>query len=335
MKYIKYGLGVLALIIAVFSVSFAPRSYTASDFLLDTYVSVTAYGKNAKSASQKALDRVRELDKQLSAYRADSQVYKINHAGANVKTTVTEECFYVVKQALLLSQKTGGSFDITIKPVMALWDFGGERPRVPETSALQNALSYVDYRDVLLDEETKTVTLKKEGMAIDLGGIAKGYCADEAIKILTQDGIKNAYLDFGGNVVTMGEKPLGLLDILKHRALSRPFVVGIQNPKGARGEVISTHTANAPCCAVVTSGGYERYFYDNGVRYHHILDPKTGKNPQNDVLSVTVIGDSALVCDALSTALFVSGEQGYEAIASLCEEVQIVYASGDVKKFHP
>ncbi len=335
MKYVKYVIGVLALLIAVSAACFAPKSHTETAFLLDTYVSVTAFGSHAKSATKKALKRVGELDRKLSAYRTDSEVYTINHAGANAKTKVSPDCFSVIEQALFLSEKTNGAFDITVKPVMDLWGFGGEQPHVPAWAELEEALLRVNYKDVLLDKETQTVTLQKDGMAIDLGGIAKGYCADEAVKVLAQAGIKNAYLDFGGNVVTMGEKPLGLMERLKFFASSRPFSVGIQDPGGTRGQVVSVHTADKDFCSVVTSGGYERYFEENGRKYHHILDPKTGKQPQNDILSVTVIGDSSLICDALSTALFVLGPDGYAGVSDLCDEVLFVTTSGEVLKYNP
>ena len=335
MKYVKYAIGVLALLIAVSTACFAPKSHTETAFLLDTYVSVTAFGSNAKSATKKAMERVKELDRKLSAYRTDSEVYRINHAGANVKTKVSPDCFFVIEQALLLSEKTNGAFDITVKPVMDLWGFGGEQSRVPAQEELEKTLACVNFKCVLLDEDAQTVALQKDGMAIDLGGIAKGYCADEAAKVLAQEGVKNAYLDFGGNVVTMGQKPLGLMERLKTFASSRPFSVGIQDPGGPRGQVIRVHTADKDLCSVVTSGGYERYFEENGKKYHHILDPKSGTQPQNDILSVTVIGDSSLTCDALSTALFVLGPDGYERVSDLCDEVLFVTTSGTVLNYNP
>lgn len=335
MKYVKYVMGILALFIAVSAACFAPKSHTETAFLLDTYVSVTAFGTNAKTATKKAMERVKELDRKLSAYRTDSEVYKINHAGANVKTPVSPDCFYVIEQALLLCEKTNGAFDITIKPVMDLWGFGGEQPRVPTQTDLEKTLACVNFKCVLLDKDTQTVTLQKDGMAIDLGGIAKGYCADRAAKVLAQEGIQNAYLDFGGNVVTMGQKPLGLMDRLTSFASSRPFSVGIQDPGAPRGQAICVHTADKDFCSVVTSGGYERYFEENGKKYHHILDPKSGTQPQNDILSVTVIGDSSLSCDALSTALFVLGPDGYECASDLCDEVLFVTTSGTVLNYNP
>ncbi len=335
MKYVKYLIAVFAILIAFFAFLAEPESKTESDFLLDTYVSVTAYGKNAETAAQKALDRVRELDRLLNAFHSESDVFKVNSAGTNVPTRVSDECFYLIEHALALSKQTDAAFDITIKPVMDLWGFGGEYQHVPDESQLSKTLEAVDFRNVKLNAETKTVTLLKEGMAIDLGGIAKGYCADAAAEVLTKEGIENFYLDFGGNVVTKGEMPLGLLERIKRGAKTRPFVVGIQNPSGARGDIFDTVTTNSARCAIVTSGGYERCFEENGMKYHHILSPATGKQPNNGILSVTVIGPSSLNCDALSTALFVSGPAGCEKVQGLFDEVIFFYDTGEVKKIYP
>ena len=335
MKYLKYIVAVLALIIALSAVSAKPKTATESDFLLDTYVSVTVYGKNAKAAANAALARVREIDKQLSAFNPTSDVSRINSAGANTPVAVSEECFALIERALSLSQQTDGAFDITVKPVMDLWGFGGETTKVPEEGELLRALEKVDYRSVYLDKTNKTVTLLKEGMAIDLGGIAKGFCADEAADVLEQEGVENAYLDFGGNVVTLGEMPLGLFGRIKNHAKTRPFVVGIQDPNETRGVCLETYTVKNERCAIVTSGGYERYFEENGVKYHHILSPATGRQPNNGILSVTVIAESSETADALSTALFVTGSAGCEKAEGLFDEVMFVSDTGEVQKIYP
>ena len=162
--------------------------------------------------------------------------------------------------------------------------------------------------------------------------MAKGYCADEAAEVLKNEGAENFYLDFGGNVITKGEIPLGLSERLKRRAKTRPFVVGIQDPKGTRGNIFETITTEQAQTAIVTSGGYERYFEENGVNYHHILSPATGKQPQNGVLSVTVVGSQSETADALSTALFVMGlEKAADLWAQSGDfEAVFVTASGEV-----
>lgn len=335
MKYLKYIVAAFALVIALGALWIQPKKATEADFLLDTYISVTAYGSGARQAAEKAIARVRELDRLLSAFYPDSDVSKINSAGADVPVAVSDECFGLIERAMELSEKTGGAFDFTIKPVMDLWGFGGENRRVPEDKERKDALELVDWSAVRLDKSTKTVTLLKEGMAIDLGGIAKGYCADAAADVLRQEGIQNAYLDFGGNVVTMGGMPLGLVDRIKYRAGTRPFVVGIQDPGGARGDVLETCTVEQERCAIVTSGGYERYFEENGVRYHHILDPHTGRQPDNGIASVTVIGPSSETADALATALFVTGPEGCGVVSGLFDQVIFVYDTGEVEKIYP
>ena len=218
---------------------------------------------------------------------------------------------------------------------MDLWGFGSDNQRIPAQNELSAALDKVDFRFVSLNSADKTVTLLKEGMAIDLGGVAKGYCADEAAEVLKNEGAENFYLDFGGNVITKGEIPLGLSERLKHRAKTRPFVVGIQDPKGTRGNIFETITTEQAQTAIVTSGGYERYFEENGVNYHHILSPATGKQPQNGVLSVTVVGSQSETADALSTALFVLGPGGCEKFEGLFDEVLFVMDTGEVKKIYP
>lgn len=335
MKYAKYSLVALCVVFAILLPRLAPKSATVSDFLLDTYISITAYGPGAKKAVDKAIEHVRTLDKTLSAFHPESDVYKINYAGKNNPTTVSRACFYVIEQALWLSDKTGGAFDITVKPVMDLWGFGTEKKSVPTDKALQDALSKVDYRAVALDKENQTVTLLKQGASIDLGGIAKGYCADEAMRVLKENGIQNAYLDFGGNIVTMGQHPLEFLDRIKNKSKTRPFVVGIQDPKAPKGTVLKTYTAMSNPCTIVTSGGYERNFTENGVVYHHILDPKTGMQPQNNLASVTVIGTSSLVCDALSTALFVKGPENVHMAKELCESVLFITDKGEEINLYP
>ncbi len=331
MKYIKYIVAAVTLAIALTAFSFAPRVVTESAFLLDTYISVTVYDGD-KDAAKAAVSCTEEIDRMLSAFAADSEISKINHAPRGTAVPVSDACFSLISRALFLSEQTDGAFDITVKPVMDLWDFGGT-PTVPEKKELALAVEKVNYRAVLLDDIKKTVILQKDGMAIDLGGIAKGYAADCAMEVLKNAGVQNACLDFGGNVVTMGEMPLSLIDRIKHGAKSRPFAIGIQNPNEARGTVSETVLAQRSPCAIVTSGGYERNFTENGTTYHHIINPKTGMQPDNGILSVTVVAASSETADALSTALFVSGEAGISRVSGLYDEIIFIMDNGEVKTF--
>lgn len=334
MKYLKYILATLIVILTISATWITPKKHTESDFLLDTYVTITAYGKDSNSAIKKAMERVRELEKKLSAFYPESDVSRINSAEKGVPIKVSEECFFVLEQAVNLSEQTNGAFDVTIKPVMDLWGFGGETQKVPMQCEIDDAIKKVDYKNMILDRENRTVTLLKDGMAIDLGGIAKGYCADEAVEVLSKNGVKNAYLDFGGNIVTIGKKPLSFFDRIKYGTKEKSFVVGIQDPLAVRGEIFDTLTANYASYSVVTSGGYERYFEENGTSYHHILNPATGKQPENSILSVTITGESSLICDALSTALFVTGPDGCQMAEGLFHEIIFVFDSGEVTKIY-
>ena len=328
MKYVKYGIAALALIIAATAFSFQPQAFTESAFLLDTYISVTVYG-GEKEAAKAAVLRTAEVDAMLSCYNENSEISAINRAKANEPVSVSEECFLLIKRALSLSKATGGAFDITLKPVTDEWDFGGS-PKVPKDENLEKALKSVGYQYVLLDESKKTVTLLKENMALDLGAIAKGYAADEAMEVLKNAGVSSAVLDFGGNVVTIGEMPLSLWESIKTFRKNRPFTIGIQDPEKPRGTVLKTVTAASSPCAVVTSGGYERFFTENGKTYHHILDPETGRQPTHNLASVSVVASCSETADALSTALFVSGPKGADAVADLYETVIFVYENGEI-----
>ena len=331
MKYMKF---IVALIVVLFAVSAAwlsPKPKTESDYLLDTYVSVTVYDGD-KHATKAVLNEVREIHNRFSAFLPESEVAKINRAEAGVPTPVSAECFRLIERAVELSCITEGAFDITVKPVMDLWDFSGI-PHVPTQEELDEVLTFVDYQAILLDEKTYTVTKTKEHMQMDLGAIAKGYASDRAVEILKSMGVTNAVLDFGGNVVTLGEKPLGLWERIRAGRKTVPFTVGIQKPGEVRGTVAETITTKTSPCAVVTSGGYERNFTENGKNYHHIIDPKTGKQPEHNMISVTVVSEDATAADALSTAIFVLGKDGVKLAEGLFEEIIIMTEQGEIQRF--
>lgn len=331
MKYVKYALSIVVLVIAITAMSINPKQTQKTDFLLDTYVSVTVYGSH-EVAAEKAIERVRNIHEDYSAYLATSQVGRINASPAGEAIPVSEECFSLLARAVELSKVTHGAFDITVKPVMDLWDFS-KAPRVPEDADLHAALALVDYQNLVLNAVDKTVTKRKPDVKIDLGGIAKGYAADCAVDVLLEAGVESAILDFGGNVVTIGERPLGLFDRIRTGSKTKPFTVGIQSPTEVRGTVAATVTAEHSPCAVVTSGGYERSFSENGKTYHHIINPKTGKQPENGILSVTVVSQNSTTADALSTALFVLGEDGISLVDGLYDELIFIMENGEIKRY--
>ncbi len=331
MKYVKYAFAVAAVLIVIFASALSPKPKTKSDFLLDTYISVTIYD-GTEEALDAVVAKVRQIHEDFSAYAADSEVANINKAPAGEAVFVSSECFSLLEKAQALSEMTEGAFDITVKPIMDLWDFSGT-PKVPEETELSALLPAVDYRKLILDEENKTVTKTAEHMQIDLGGIAKGYAADCAAIVLKEHGVENAVLDFGGNVVTIGARPVSLWERIKTGKSTAPFAVGIQSPGEARGIVAERVVATISPCAVVTSGGYERNFTQDGKIYHHIIDPKTGRQPENGILSVTVVATDATCADALSTALFVLGPEGVSRAEGLYEKIIFMTEQGEMKTY--
>ena len=294
-----------------------PASHTETEFIMDTIISVTAYGKNAKAAVQKAFVRIREIDKAFDAFDSESELHALNEAPAQTPVQVSTELYNLLAKALTFNTLTAGNFDATLFPVSQLWNFNSAGATVPEPSQIQEALQKTGSNQLLLEAENRSVTKLKGGIMLDFGGIVKGYAAEEAVKVLKQAGIEHAYLDLGGNIAVFGGKPLSLLKGLLQGHKSRPFSIGIQTPDAVRGQIIETVQLNDGF--IVTSGDYERYFTADGKRYHHILDPKTGYPAESGLKSVTVISQNGTEADIMSTALYVGGTELYESVAAFCD----------------
>ncbi|WP_347460529.1 FAD:protein FMN transferase [Clostridium sp. DMHC 10] len=189
-----------------------------------------------------------------------------------------------------------GAFDISLAPVIELWGVFTKHERVPLEKEIKEKISLVSYNNLILNEGENTVKFSKENMKIDLGGIAKGYAADRATQIYKQNNVNAAFINLGGNVMVFGEKPD-----------NSDWSVGVQEPFKSRGEIIGV--VNITNESVVTSGNYVRYFEDKGVKYHHIIDPRTGYPVDSNLMSVTVISQNSMEGDALSTAAFVLGDK--------------------------
>lgn len=264
-------------------------------FAMDTYMEITAYGRKSEEAVTKAAEEIERLDALLSTGSDTSEVAILNR---NKSAIVSEDSAYLLKRSTELWNSTEGAFDITIYPVMKAWGFAGEEFRVPTDSELQNLLDYVDASKIAFDEATKEVVLPAAA-EIDFGGIAKGYTSARVAQIMKEYGIKSAKLNLGGNVQTVGTKTDGSL-----------WRIAIKSPDDTLPYlgVLSVEDK-----AVITSGGYERYFEENGMVYHHIINPKNAKPAQEGLLSVTIVSEDGTLADGLSTALYVLGKE--EAIA--------------------
>ena len=253
-------------------------------FLLDTVCTVTA--DCGDDIINGAFSLCENLERTLSKTVTDSDVYKLNNTEGFV--SVSDGTLKTVERALYYSELSGGKFDITIAPVSALWDFKNQV--IPSRDEISEALQNVDYHSI----EIKNGEISSGTKQIDLGGIAKGYIADRATEYLKENGAENALVNFGGNICMIGG-----------------YNIGIQKPFD--DSVIASIALKDKC--VVTSGIYERYIESDGKIYHHILDPKTGYGAENELASVTVIGEKALDCDALSTVCMLLGtESGMDII---------------------
>ena len=262
-------------------------------FVFGTPCTISVYGKVSDADFAEVFARMDELDELLSTHVETSAVSQLNR-GSGGPVAVPFEVYELVRHGVAYSQLSDGAFDITIGPLIELWGVTGDNPRVPTGSEIDAALAQVDYRRVILLESGRRVLLEKRGMQIDLGGIAKGYAADEAASILREMGHDYGIVNLGGNIVTIGSRPDGT-----------PWRIGIQHPEKTRGDTIAI--LDIVDRTVVTSGKYERFFLQDNVTYHHIIDTKTGYPVENGLASVTIITDSSMKADALSTAVFTLG----------------------------
>lgn len=258
-------------------------------FAMDTVMTLRLYQGGDEALLADAEARVRELEGLLSVTDGGSEVYALNHAGT---AELSPDTAALLRLALALCQRTEGALDLSTYPVLRAWGFTTGEYAVPDGETIDRLLPLVDYRRVELDGNAAALP---GGMEIDLGSVAKGYAGEALAALLREGGVTSALLDLGGNIQAVGAKPDG-----------SPWRVGVRNPAG-EGNLGVVEVENQ---AVITSGGYERYFEEDGVRYWHILDPETGAPARSGLLSVTVVGDSGVVCDALSTALFVMGREG-------------------------
>lgn len=310
---------------------------TAQIFAMDTVMEVAAYGEHAEQAVKSTEKRIEELENRLSRTKADSLVSGLNRDGSI--RHLTYDYWNLIARAKEYRDATNGAFDITIAPVMDAWGFTGDSFRVPERSELDELLKHVNSDEIQIQEEPAHSVTLGEGQAIDLGGIAKGYTSDLVEQTFRANGIESGKISLGGNVFVLGGKPDG-----------SDWRVGIKDPRDESGlaAILPLRDAYA-----ITSGGYERYFEENGKTYHHIIDPTTGYPADSGLLSVTVVaadngpdwagaGNGAM-CDAFSTALFVMGEEkaldfwrngGYDFdLVLVTEDGRVVITAGLADRF--
>lgn len=268
------------------------KAHRRNFFAMDTYMTMTAYGgTEAEQGLALAERKIRALESALSVTETGSDVYLLNHREGG-EVLLGKDAAAVLRAMLGVAADTGGALDPSICPVVTAWGFTSGQPHVPDAESLAESLKKTGWEKIRMEGNTAVLP---EGMEIDLGAAGKGYAGREVGRLLRGAGVRSAILSLGGNIEAVGTKPDG-----------SPWQVGLKAPD-ADGYAGMLSAENE---AVVTSGSYERYFTDeDGRRYHHILDPATGYPAENGLLSVTVIGKDGLLCDALSTALFVMGPE--------------------------
>lgn len=270
--------------------------HRASRLMMGTLVEVTVVApeNEAKAATEAVFEEIRRVE-DLTSFHKNSPLDAINSAAGKEAVKTDLELLSLVERSLKIAGETGGAFDPTVGPLCRLWQFSGGDPRLPDNSEITDALAKVGWNRVKVDCKAGTISLPEGGMALDLGGIAKGYALERAREVMKRMGISAGLLNAGGDIVAMGEKAPG-----------RPWRIGVQDPRDPKGLIAVAAVRDG---VVVTSGDYERFFEANGKRYHHILDPTTGY-PAEGLQSVTIIARDGLTSEALATAgIFVMGVQ--------------------------
>lgn len=340
-KVVWIGCAVIALSIVLYLAGFAPESREEPEdyggfrsgitYAMNTVIEQKWYGESADTVYTGMETKIREIESALSLHLSQSEIAAINENAGVQPVEVSQRTFDLLQRAKELSEQSDGAFDITIAPVVELWGITSDHPHVPTDEELAQAMVLMGLEDLVLDEEACTAYLTRPGMAIDLGGIAKGWTADQLREYARELGAERGYVSLGGNLMIIGERPDGDL-----------FKFGLRDPQGDASTYLGTVTLEDGC-TMATTGGYERYFEEDGIRYHHVLDPRTGYPADSDLLSVAVISKDGTLADYLSTTLFVQGLEAAKAAAGsedyalvMVDQENNVWISGSLRgNFEP
>ncbi|MDR1024697.1 MAG: FAD:protein FMN transferase [Treponema sp.] len=313
-----------SLILVFLSLSCLPALPSRMEFVLGTLCSVNLYEAGTRAEYNAVFARLREIQGIMaftaaSAGAEDREATDLDLINLNAglrPVVVPGELLDVLEQALYYAELSRGAFDPTIGPLVSLWGIGGENPRVPGAAEIEKALDLVNWRDLVIDRTAGTAFLRRRGQALDLGAIAKGYAADQAAALLNRRRNRRAIIDLGGNILALGKRPG-----------QESWRIGVQDPLEDRGNYLGILRVTNK--SVVTSGVYERYFEEGGLRYHHILSTGDGYPVQNDLLSVTIVADRSIDADALSTACFALGPERGLALVEALPNVEAVFVRRD------
>ncbi|MDE6845575.1 MAG: FAD:protein FMN transferase [Lachnospiraceae bacterium] len=316
----KHHLLVLTILVIIFLTGCTHTAEPVSQvgFYLDTVVQITLYDTGDSEFCikniQECFTLIDNYEHLFSATLEGSDIWNINHSGSR-GVIVSDDTVSLLQTALYYSELSDGKVDLTVLPLSSLWNFGSEGSSlVPDDTDIQEAVSHIDYHIVELDGNL--VTLTDPYASIDLGFIAKGYIADRLKEYLLSQGVEHACISLGGNLITIGNKPDG-----------QPYRIGIQKPFADEGETITA--IDVADFSVVSSGIYERYFYEDDILYHHLLDTQTGYPEDNNIAGVTILAPTSTEADALSTTCYFLGiDAGMELIESL-DDTEALFITKD------
>ena len=277
-----------------------------TEFLMDTVISIDIFSRDkeeAEQALQEALILMEDWSDKVDRYQEDSLIYKINMAQEPVN--VPEGIITMLEESRIYYEKSDGRFDPTVGPLLDLWGFGSEEMKIPSEEEIETVQEKIGFDRLEIDYEARQIYVP-EGMSLDLGAVAKGYIVDRAVELLEEKGIDSALINAGGNIGVLGEKP------------DRPWNLGIKNPRDdAAEQIFPEYIMSLSEGGLATSGDYERYFMEDGVRYSHLINPHTGYQVR-EMRSSTIYAPTALKADILSTAVFIMGwEEGQKLINEL------------------
>lgn len=293
-----------------------PKTIRQTELALGTVCSVSLFDSSKQALLPASFSLISQLENKISKNIQESEISKLNRSAGVSPVVLSEPVFQLLTMAQKYSILSEGMFDVTIDPVVELWGIGTDHAAVPERASLEHALSLVDYRRVVLDPEKSSAFLPEKELAVDLGAIAKGYIADQVKELLVSGGAEGGIIDLGGNILAFGRKPDG-----------SDFRIGIQDPFGGRGSAIGVVTMREG--SLVTSGIYERFFEQDGKKYHHIFDVRTGFPVENNLAGVSVVTRESAAGDALSTAIFALGLDKGMALVEKTGDVEAIFITKD------
>ena len=291
------------------------------NFQLGTLVELSIYEGGSKNIIAEAFALISNLEDKLSRNKELSEVSGININAGISAVEVSDDTYFIINKSIYYSELSKGFFDITIGPIVSLWGIGTQDAKVPSAAEINSLIGLIDYQKIKLTSSKNMVFLEEKGMEIDLGAIAKGFIADKVYELFKEDGVKGAIINLGGDVRLLGRKP--------DSSDGKLFRIGIQDPFEKRGVPVGIYEGEN--ISIVTSGVYERYYEEDGIKYHHIFDPKTGYPVDNDIMGISVITQEAIDGDAISTSLFFLGSKEALALAEKLKDIEVIIITKDKK----